>query len=216
MNPVKSNKILAKILISSFIGLLVTVIIITIWESFKSDDLLNSYSRNETYEAFIVIRILLYFITSIIFIIWFYRAYKNLENIDTPLQYKKSWAIGGWFIPIISFFYPKVIMNEIWTNTQVSSDQNYIKPTTYVTIWWSLFLISNILPIILMRFSNSFSISEYLTYNLFSNLLTMIAISSTIYLVKTLSGFETYLFNKYEKFVNSDEFQELIKEKDNI
>lgn len=79
------------------------------------------------------------------FITWFYRGYDNLHRVrETPLPSQASgWAIGGWFVPIMNFWYPYRLMKELWHLTQrhalgvpVSPDYGLVKG------WWTLRLAS--------------------------------------------------------------------------
>ena len=55
----------------------------------------------------------------VFFIYWFRRAYANLHRSGlTYLKYEESMALWAWFIPILNWFRPVKIMNEIWTETQ--------------------------------------------------------------------------------------------------
>ncbi|MDP4206262.1 MAG: DUF4328 domain-containing protein, partial [Bacteroidota bacterium] len=53
-------------------------------------------------------------VLGILFISWFRRLYYNLHLIFNQLSYKEGWAAGCWFVPVLCFFRPYVIMKEIW------------------------------------------------------------------------------------------------------
>jgi hypothetical protein len=47
-------------------------------------------------------------ITAILFLVWFYRAYRNLVRSGIQdLRYAPGWAVGSWFIPFFNFVRPK-------------------------------------------------------------------------------------------------------------
>lgn len=208
LNPINKNRIYSQILIISYITLLSSILTVMFMEYILEWSLNYGRSTKEIYAAFMIIKITLYFLTSVLFIIWFYRAYRNLGNIDIFLQYRNIWAVVGWFIPIMNLFVPRIIMGEIWEKTQIESDNNYITPNTNINIWWGLWIIDNIFSIYLLKIDQYNS--NYMSLNLFSDLLSITSIIFTIYVIRTLSGYETDLFNKYETYVNSDEFQELV------
>lgn len=54
-----------------------------------------------------------YAVAAIVWIRWFHRAYSNLDAGDR--RYGTGWAIGGWFVPILSLWRPKQIANDLWT-----------------------------------------------------------------------------------------------------
>lgn len=97
---------------------------------------------------------IVYIITGIIFIRWFRRAYFNL-NCFANKKYTDGWAAGAWFVPIISWFRPYQIMQELFEKTSehlnergVSTDTNYGTP---IGVWWTFWVILNITDSICAR-----------------------------------------------------------------
>lgn len=88
-------------------------------------------------------------VAAVFFIRWFHRAYKNLIPLGAgQLRFGPGWAIGGWFVPILSIWRPKQIANDIWR----ASDPGYPPGTTawraasvpgLFALWWAGFLASN-------------------------------------------------------------------------
>jgi len=85
-----------------------------------------------------------YAITSIVFIVWFWRAYSNITFFDRVRTRGTGWAIGGWLIPFAGWVIPYGIGAEIWTQSRPEPgpvperrDPN-MEP---VISWWALFLI---------------------------------------------------------------------------
>ncbi|MDF1698106.1 MAG: DUF4328 domain-containing protein [Saprospiraceae bacterium] len=96
-----------------------------------------------------IIQTILYIGSIIVFLNWFRRAYANLHRSGTKgIEHKESMALWSWFIPIIVFFRPVQIMNEIWTKTQSRIqyfDTSYVVKSggLIIGIWWFLFITSN-------------------------------------------------------------------------
>jgi hypothetical protein len=56
-----------------------------------------------------------YIVASILFLIWFHRAYKNLRPLGAVnLTYSPGWAVGGFFVPFLNLVRPFQVMREIW------------------------------------------------------------------------------------------------------
>lgn len=78
------------------------------------------------------------------FIVWFWRAYANLEALGRPGRRKAGWAIAAWVIPIGNFYIPYQIGSEIWRKSSAadappgSSGDVNVEP---VVSWWALFLL---------------------------------------------------------------------------
>ena len=94
---------------------------------------------------------------AVIFIRWFRRAYLNLPALGaTELRYKSWWTIGGWFIPILSFFRPKQIANDIWRRSapdgvEPGGTHEYGHVPALFQWWWAFFLIGTWLENISFR-----------------------------------------------------------------
>ena len=54
-------------------------------------------------------------VTGITFLKWIYRAYKNIQGFGAEgLRFSPGWAVGYYFIPILSLIRPVQVMSEIW------------------------------------------------------------------------------------------------------
>lgn len=91
----------------------------------------------------------LYVTSIVVFLNWFRRAYGNLHSVGIHnIKYKESMAVWAWFIPIIWFYRPVQIMNEIWIKTQErikKLDSSYVIKSggLIIGLWWTLFILSN-------------------------------------------------------------------------
>ncbi len=82
---------------------------------------------------------MLYLVTLVVvvisFLIWIHRASKNLAPLGWEDQrFSPGWAVGWWFIPIMSLFRPYQVVKEIWNGSYpgISSDA----PTSPLLGWW--------------------------------------------------------------------------------
>jgi hypothetical protein len=92
-----------------------------------------------------------YLVAAIVFIRWFHRAYANLPAVGTEgLGHSTGWAIGAWFVPIISLFWPKQIADEIWRGSDPSlePDQGHSRrqgnASVLIGAWWLAFIASSL------------------------------------------------------------------------
>ncbi|MBD8389482.1 DUF4328 domain-containing protein [Dysgonomonas sp. BGC7] len=100
----------------------------------------------------------MYIVSAITFIRWFRRAYYNLETLTHNIAYGEGWAAGAWFVPVMNLFVPYRIMNELYTKTDKYLKQQADRPypqlkTTYLPIWWALWIIAGIAGNIIFRTS---------------------------------------------------------------
>jgi Domain of unknown function (DUF4328) len=98
-----------------------------------------------TYSAWIGFSGLAFLVSAVVFIAWFNRAYKNLRRLGVQnMRYGPGWAIGAWFVPILSLFRPKQIANDIWRGSErgveVSTQWHEVWVPSLLHWWWGLFL----------------------------------------------------------------------------
>jgi Domain of unknown function (DUF4328) len=119
---------------------------------------------NDDRQALIGIGWLLLFVVSgIIFIAWFYRSYKNLRPLGVDrTRYSPGWAIGSWFIPLANLWIPKQIANDIWRGTEPTDNPRIIMSPqdpipAFLTFWWISWIVIGVLN---FRISFSFETSD--------------------------------------------------------
>jgi Domain of unknown function (DUF4328) len=88
-------------------------------------------------------------ITAILFLVWFFRAYRNLVRTGIEdLRYAPGWALGSWFIPFFNFVRPKQIANDIWkasasVGTVGQEHRDELGLPARVNWWWGLWLLGD-------------------------------------------------------------------------
>ena len=143
-------------------------------------------------------------ITSIIvFLNWFRRAYGNLHRVGTYTpNYEESMAVWSWVIPIIVFFRPVQIMNEIWSETQtriIALNKNYVSKSggVVIGIWWFLFILSNFVGKYLLKTAfKDETLDELISsaqVTMISDMMQIIEALLVIFIVTQISNMEAKL-----------------------
>lgn len=156
--PLASRASWAKLLLV-VAGLVDTIAVITGLAAYRLADRADSGSA--TFDQFnaaqvrhdlvILIQMTVYLVTAVLFIRWFHRAYANLPAIGTEgRRHGTAWAIGAWFVPIVSLFWPKQMADEIWRGSDPSWEPDQApggqrKVPAIVGVWWLAFLTSGLL-----------------------------------------------------------------------
>ena len=106
----------------------------------------------------------LYVATPIVFLVWLFRVYKNLDSLENQ-QYREftpGWAVGWWFVPFASLVKPFQVMREAWfdSNPEVETEQTFLSASlrsapTYMGVWWGMFLASRFFSSFTGGFANS-------------------------------------------------------------
>ncbi|TLN26675.1 DUF4328 domain-containing protein [bacterium] len=77
---------------------------------------------------------------NIVFLVWVYRANKNLHSLsNTAMVHSPGWSVGWFFIPIANLFKPYQVLRELW----VVSSRGRVSSTALVGWWWAIWLVSN-------------------------------------------------------------------------
>ena len=94
-------------------------------------------------------------LSALFFLIWIYRAHRNLKALGaTDLSYSPGWAVGGFFVPILNIVRPYQVISEIWKASAYRARRSrgaswiYESTPVFVTAWWGLWLFSGFLDFI--------------------------------------------------------------------
>jgi hypothetical protein len=86
-----------------------------------------------------LVQLVVLLIGAAIFIAWFQRGYTNLAVLSrSKPRWSRGWAIGGWFIPLVSLVIPKQIANDLWRAGEAGA-----RVPGFVHWWWALFLVAS-------------------------------------------------------------------------
>ncbi len=171
--------------VSVFLAAIVILDIIAIASGYMEIQLLNRVLRGETITiaeatandsrqaAIQGIYFVLFVLTAILFCMWIHRSHRNLPSLDSSnLKYSPGWAVGGFFVPVLSLWRPYQVTTEIWKASDPTTDINNSTAwqsstaSSIISSWWFLFLVSIVLGNILFRMSlqlETLSRSEFLT-----------------------------------------------------
>jgi hypothetical protein len=91
---------------------------------------------------------LTFIVTTILFSIWVYRAYRNLSFFGARgLKHSEGWVVAYFYIPLVNLYRPYQAVKEIW---QVSNPDMEVRSTAWqksstsivLGTWWSFWLAS--------------------------------------------------------------------------
>ncbi|HEY7866453.1 MAG TPA: DUF4328 domain-containing protein [Psychromonas sp.] len=114
---------------------------------------------------------LLAFVASALLILqWIYRANYNARQLGAQkMNYTPAWSIAYYFIPVFNLWKPYLAMKEIWLASKNPVDLRFAKSSSILPIWWTLWLVSNLLGQSIFRLSASAEkLPELINLNLIS------------------------------------------------
>lgn len=86
---------------------------------------------------------LLALIGLVLFLLWFYRVYRNLPTLGAnQLRFTPGWAVVWWFIPILNFWKPYQVTVEIMKSSDPaigntdSETRKGMRRSRLVLTWW--------------------------------------------------------------------------------
>lgn len=155
---------------------------------------------------------LTFIVSAVTFIRWFRRAYYNMHQKVTYLSYGEGWAAGGWFVPILNWFRPLQIMNELYQYTPEFLAKSNIVVSQKLTkgilgVWWTLWVGNNILANASFQFSRrAEDIGDYILMNNLSMISNVVGIPLaliTIKVIKDYAKMEPLLFQTEEEILTN-------------
>lgn len=98
------------------------------------------------------VKVIVYILTVIFFLIWLNRANKNLSALGVENQeFSSGWAVGWWFIPFASLVKPYQVVREIWNESDpdINPEHNFLSGGAaadpgFMAWWWFFWITSNI------------------------------------------------------------------------
>jgi len=150
----------------------------------------------------------------VIFLIWVHRANKNLHAFKNPvLRFSPGWAVGWFFVPIMSLFRPYQVLNEISKASNPDIDPNLnrvnsLPASAIVGFWWAFYLVSNFIGNFVFRTAlGSDTASELLTAtyaNIVSNTINIIGFIITIAMVRKISQSQNLRYQKISELTKQE------------
>ena len=107
--------------------------------------------------------LLFWIVAAGLFIAWLFRAYKNVQALGArQMRFGNGWVIGGWFVPILTLWRPKQIVNDVWraSDAALPADapsarwvEHPVPPL--INAWWALFILGEVITRISLQTGTS-------------------------------------------------------------
>ena len=93
-----------------------------------------------------VVYLVVFVISGFLILRWIHRANYNARQLGAEnMEFTPGWSIGYYFIPILALWKPYQAMKEIWKASKNPSNWNSQSVSRLLPIWWSIWIISNII-----------------------------------------------------------------------
>lgn len=160
------------------------ILIVLLGDNSSTPSLQQKADESDTRQAIIgLAQVFVFLITSILFMRWWHRAYRNLNRLtDQKLRWSPGWAVGYWFVPFLCLIRPYQIAKDIWVGSTPSESISYtahenLSPsTTIVSMWWFVWIGFGLFNQIMLRDSLKGTFSEPMLHEIIqTNAMTIVS-----------------------------------------
>jgi hypothetical protein len=136
-------------------------------------------------------------LTGVVFIAWFRSAYTTVERLGvTGMRWSAGWAVGAWFLPVLSLVRPKAILNDMWRGSDprlpAGGPLNREKPPVLYAFWWGTWLLGSLITGVAgQAFRNARTLSALSSSTgalMFSDVLTVVSAILAIAVIYSLDS----------------------------
>lgn len=155
---------------------------VTLAEADRADNTVNALNG---------LVIVLYIATGIVWIVWFYRARTNTDAWPSDYQRRSAgWAIGGWFCPVVNFWFPYMLAKDIMDDTEADVNRGRA-PRPLLVVWWLGFLALLVVALIQRGRGDPQTIDDLTgdaTVNIVGVVVRILAIVPAFYVVRHITA----------------------------
>ncbi|MDX6281034.1 MAG: hypothetical protein QOH03_2105 [Kribbellaceae bacterium] len=132
-------------------------------------------------------------VTAIVFIVWLRRARDAAEAVNPWFQHRhgRGWVIGGWLVPIISFWYPLQVVEDIIeaSTPQIPAGTTPWRPQPQdrlVYIWWVTWVASMLIDNLPLGPDEGPAVSDFFWGALNSTATAVLTVVCAVYAVRVI------------------------------
>ena len=140
--------------------------------------------------------------TAVTFMVWVHRANSNCRGFGAKgMKFTPGWAVGFFFVPIMSLYKPYYCMKEIWDVSSDPVNWQRVRGGALVGLWWMLWLISGGLSVVASAWAgNAQSIRSFQDATAFSIFAGVVDIVLYLVVIRMISQ----IFRKQENLVRGN------------
>ncbi|MEV4454660.1 DUF4328 domain-containing protein [Microbispora sp. NPDC049633] len=147
-----------------------------------------------------LVETVVYVATAVMFLVWLFRARANAETLSPwPHRRATPWLIFGWVVPIVNLWFPKQIVDDIWTSskpgaTQESGNFATARRSGLVWAWWLAWVLTTIVTrLVSRRYADAEELPEIrdaAVFDIVGNVLTVGTAALAVAVVLTITRFQ--------------------------
>jgi len=152
--------------------------------------------------------------TTVVFLIWQHRAYKNLPALGVPRpDFSSGWVVGSWFVPFLNLVRPYQIMNYIRDKSDpdtLSMDGGYYDTggDFMLKAWWGFWIATGVVG----RFSTRISwrakeLSEHTIASWVDIFASILAVIAALLAISVVRGVNARQEERYKRLLAASQPQ---------
>lgn len=153
---------------------------------------------------------LLYFLTAIPFLMFLYRANKNLHLFGVPgLTFSPGWTVGYFFIPFLNLVRVPQVVKEIWQGSSAIGGNGSLESwraipaPSQIVGWFVTLLLGNFIGMRAVPTTNAplspEQLSTFATFSALSDALLIVSAALAIFIIKGINEMQSRrLENQYD------------------
>lgn len=135
--------------------------------------------------------------SGVTFIMWLYRSRRNAERVSYPVEHRHSrgWVIGSWFVPIVNFWYPLQVVQDVWRAFDPAQRDRPLQARDsngFILVWWLVFTLMSIVDRVASRLllNEDTTMDTVATWTWGAAVITIAAAALAIVLVRRLTDLQ--------------------------
>ncbi|MFC3077126.1 DUF4328 domain-containing protein [Phenylobacterium terrae] len=92
-----------------------------------------------------LLQLVIWVIAAFLVLKWIYRTKLNAHELATGLQTSPGWAVGWFFVPVVSLWMPFESLRETWKASHDPASWPGLKTPALLYGWWALWILSSVI-----------------------------------------------------------------------
>jgi hypothetical protein len=140
----------------------------------------------------------------VVFMVWQWRARQNAENLSVARHRRaRGWVIGGWICPVVNFWFPFMIMNDIYRASRPDTPRDLaelhtVRGSAALGWWWALWvgmLVTDRIAIVNLR--GDVTVESFHTYAIMSSIGLVALAGAAVLIVRIMREITAWQAPRY-------------------
>lgn len=197
------------VVMSVAVGTALNIFIAIGMQYIQSDLILGYATFAEVFRAIVGLGygavVIVFIASAITFIMWFWKAYGNLQKMGSWMLDARGWTIGCWFVPLFNVYLPYMHMRQMFDAVNallVEKDELSLHrvSTRIVGTWWGILLFVGFLS----QFTNKISVFVFAKPVIYGIVILVVSVLNILLAYVTVRLIRSFVVAEKELMAKSD------------